>query len=313
VGYSHSWRRPKKFPTRKFLRAKDDCRKVCKYLMGHRELVLCEEYDKPMKPPVFDRYEICFNGPGDPTQGGDGYETFSLSQENDDGWFCKTNHKPYDLAVCCCLIVFAEHFKNKFVVTSDGDDDEENWPLAREICQEVLGYGKNFELANRDIGRLSVRDGMPIGEVDSSSGYKVYVLANGMAMRAYPAGRSWELHRFRHLCGHISRRDRALVFEDRYYAHRLESVKLVLSAPTRLAAQWGVMHKWLKETFGQGLDAESFLQQFADTCDWNVLLVWVDRLAGEGTDQDKRLARRLLRALPAKVVTGKRACLEQVL
>lgn len=87
---------------------------------------------------------------------GDGsYETFAIERVhdtsgyvNDDantkGYFacCKTNFRPYDLNVQCCLIVFAEHFGAEFTVSSDGD--EEQWNEARSVCQHVLGYGLMF-------------------------------------------------------------------------------------------------------------------------------------------------------------------------
>lgn len=87
---------------------------------------------------------------------GDGsYETFGVLQEMADdeyaikserGWFacCKTNYRPYDLDVQCCLIVFAEHFGDQFKVSSDGDDEQ--WNEARSVCQHVLGYGLMFEM-----------------------------------------------------------------------------------------------------------------------------------------------------------------------
>jgi hypothetical protein len=58
--------------------------------------------------------------------------------------FCKTNYRPYDLCVQCCLIVFAEHLGSAFNVSSDGDDAA--WNEARDACQVVLGYGLDFEL-----------------------------------------------------------------------------------------------------------------------------------------------------------------------
>lgn len=61
--------------------------------------------------------------------------------------FCKTNFRPYDLCVQCCLIALAEHLGDAFKVHSDGDS--EAWNEARDVCQHVLGYGLLFELAGR--------------------------------------------------------------------------------------------------------------------------------------------------------------------
>jgi len=60
--------------------------------------------------------------------------------------FCKTNYRPCDLCVQCCLIVLNEYFGNTFSVSSDGED--ENWNEARSVCQHIVQYGLLFELRN---------------------------------------------------------------------------------------------------------------------------------------------------------------------
>lgn len=64
------------------------------------------------------------------------------------GWFdfCKTARKPYDAAVCACLVAFRHHFGGAFAVSSDGDDYDAGWVAARTACQAVLGYGDDFSL-----------------------------------------------------------------------------------------------------------------------------------------------------------------------
>lgn len=52
---------------------------------------------------------------------------------------CRTLYKPYDLAVCCCLLVAKRWFGALMVVASDGTND--NWADVRGACQRVLGYG----------------------------------------------------------------------------------------------------------------------------------------------------------------------------
>lgn len=52
---------------------------------------------------------------------------------------CSTAYRPYDLAVCCCLIAAKRRFGSLMVVASDGSNN--NWSDARELCQDVLGYG----------------------------------------------------------------------------------------------------------------------------------------------------------------------------
>ena len=52
---------------------------------------------------------------------------------------CRTLYKPYDLAVCCCLLAAKRRFGTLMVVASDGTN--ENWADVRAVCQRVLGYG----------------------------------------------------------------------------------------------------------------------------------------------------------------------------
>lgn len=91
-------------------------------------------------------------------ENGDGsYETFGvelvLSREVDEDSgdakgrifdCCKTNYRPYDLNVQCCLIVLKEHLGDMIRVSSDGEDEQ--WNEARNACQVILGYGLTFQL-----------------------------------------------------------------------------------------------------------------------------------------------------------------------
>lgn len=57
---------------------------------------------------------------------------------------CKTAYKPYDLAVQVCLIIAAHRLGDAIQVGSDGS--MEAWENAIALCQEMLGYGKEFQL-----------------------------------------------------------------------------------------------------------------------------------------------------------------------
>jgi hypothetical protein len=59
--------------------------------------------------------------------------------------FCKTERMPYDLCVQCALVVLRHHFGSRFKVGSDGTDDD--WTEARNLVQNVLGYGGDFAVA----------------------------------------------------------------------------------------------------------------------------------------------------------------------
>ena len=106
------------------------------------------------------------NGYGEPIIGGDGivfngdarengdYETFRIDVRDLDSCFCKTRRKPYDLAVCLCLIVLKDtlkvrlgfrSYRSAFTFDSDGffmnhkSDNgeiisaEKNWAKARRL------------------------------------------------------------------------------------------------------------------------------------------------------------------------------------
>lgn len=88
-------------------------------------------------------------------ESGDGsYETFAIAREeapHEDGLVfgcCKTNYRPYDLDVQCCLIVFKHHFGEAFNVSSDGEPDD--WKEAQDVCTLALGYGFDFALGADD-------------------------------------------------------------------------------------------------------------------------------------------------------------------
>lgn len=82
--------------------------------------------------------------------------------------YCKTAQKPYDLCVQACLIVLAHHTNAE--VTSDGTEAE--WDEAREHCQDCLGYGAEFRLANRRDDTPSPKAAATATKASPSSGTK---------------------------------------------------------------------------------------------------------------------------------------------
>jgi len=185
MGYTHYWSRPKTFTVKSFTAAAADCERVVKSLKCQ-----VQRESDDTTPAVFSRDSVRFNGVGDA-----GHETFAIprvftriyeGQKSDkDGWsdFCKTAAKPYDLAVCACLVVFKHHYEEKFIVASDGDDGHESWPEARAACHAVLGYGRYFSLKTQK--RFDVK-GLGLGRhgIDSSRGCSYRRFDNG-----------WELYR----------------------------------------------------------------------------------------------------------------------
>lgn len=184
MGYTHSWQRVRKLPARKFAAAAKECQTACADLVVSGRCRLAYESDS-LSSPIFNDNEIRFNGKGE-----EGHETFSVDSiwqvrpwDPDDekdrrpGDFCKTARKPYDIAVCVCLIILERHFGKKFSVASDGDDEEESWPAAREWCQRLFGYGADFTV-KQPPPRLTIR-GLKYEQSIPSATDDHFRLANG--------------------------------------------------------------------------------------------------------------------------------------
>jgi hypothetical protein len=118
----------------------------------------CGKYDKPH----FAKTEILFNGEGvvqrvqktvyKKKPNGDtdydkvdykywesivsdlGHETFHLQRKGNDGGYCKTARKPYDLMVTCVLTLYARYFKTANV-SSDGN--VEDWQCAFDLIDSL--------------------------------------------------------------------------------------------------------------------------------------------------------------------------------
>ena len=130
MGYTNYWRAPRVLEKQAFIAFADDCRKICESLpVG---LAGASGEGKP----EFGQDEICFNG----ISPNDDHEPFIInrklviidpkhfcSQPDENGLyfdFCKTERKPYDLCVKCCLVLLKAYFP-QVKISSDGGRDEE--------------------------------------------------------------------------------------------------------------------------------------------------------------------------------------------
>ena len=144
MGYTHYWTPSANLVPNVFKQAVSDCRKVCRALHEQDGLAIQRDFDDP-RPAQFTPTTIWFNGVGN-----DGHETFAVLRDGSGSLeFCKTAEKPYDSAVCACLLILNHYFGPSFLVDSDGDGTEPGWMRAREVCQAVLGYGAKFSLPVR--------------------------------------------------------------------------------------------------------------------------------------------------------------------
>lgn len=71
---------------------------------------------------------------GDASKGED-HETFAFEIGHKGFHFCKTARKPYDLAVCLCLLAIKFHLKET-KISSDGNSRE--WIPIFEIYKEIF-------------------------------------------------------------------------------------------------------------------------------------------------------------------------------
>jgi len=109
---------------------------------GHfnEDKVILRGGDGTGKPDI-SKERICFNGDG---KKGLDHETFHIefNQEPFEFDFCKTARKPYDQAVCLCLLSLANHIDG-FEFSSDGD--KEDWQPAIDF---YLNYNGNYVSKN---------------------------------------------------------------------------------------------------------------------------------------------------------------------
>jgi len=282
VGYTHYASRPKTLPLRKFKAAALDCRKAVEALCEEHGFQVQWESDD-QRPPCFDQNGIRFNGVSE-----NGHETFAVDRvyqpypeqrkpSRGEGWgeFTKTARKPYDAAVCACLIVFNHHFGKSYPVGSDGDDDDEGWVAARKCCQRVLGYGADFTL--KAPPRMTIR-GLAYagGWFDSSYGGKARNLSNGWQIcKPRTAGAKCTVH-------------------NPYLGESTEGV--IASGDTAPIAIWRATVAFFQVEFNEA----PFLDEFADSMrmmpgEWSSFLAWSDKLQDHGHDD---LAKKVRDHLP---------------
>lgn len=169
MGYTHYWARPREIPAGVFGRIRRDVERVLAAL-PERVPEGCAYAGAPLRvcggdghgAPEVTGALVAFNG--DAGAGMD-YEAFWLPRLDSDGrdywvrrnegsrpvklcWeFCKTERRPYDLAVCAALLVAKLHLGDRFLVSSDSGSMEAGaWPVARELVARVLGAVPPAEL-----------------------------------------------------------------------------------------------------------------------------------------------------------------------
>lgn len=139
MGYTHYWYRSQPFTTNEWQLIKADVKKIIEYCQS-THVDLRYEYDLKRAPSVTNTH-IQFNGVAEL-----GHDTFYITKSlKYESWqdnskpkfdFCKTARKPYDLAVCLCLLRIAHHSPT-FRVSSDGGWHSD-WMKARNVYQHLF-------------------------------------------------------------------------------------------------------------------------------------------------------------------------------
>ena len=89
---------------------------------------LCNGWGKKGTKPTITDTLVSFNGCGK-----NSHETCYISLEDAGFNFCKTARKPYDTAVCVCLLCFKHYFGKNMKLESDGDMNGIEWQYAKEV------------------------------------------------------------------------------------------------------------------------------------------------------------------------------------
>ena len=145
MGYTHYFQMNQKADPAQWAKLVEDFNKL---YQKHFTGLIQYESDKA-EPPVINAEEIRFNGIGD-----DGHEPFYIGSDSTEWHFCKTANKPYDIAVCACLLLAAFYIES-FEFSSDGfsyNADEEKfdyleteWVEAIQMLNDYLDYDLSTE------------------------------------------------------------------------------------------------------------------------------------------------------------------------
>lgn len=143
MGYTHYWRQRRDFTDAEWAAASADIAAILKHIQHVDPGVpLGNESGAPGSSPVFTPDLIAFNGLGNGS-----YETMLVErsfapkhQGNPPGWwFCKTAHRPYDVAVVAVLCYLAKVAKTH-VVESDGQPAD--WRAGLHAARDALPQHK---------------------------------------------------------------------------------------------------------------------------------------------------------------------------
>ena len=148
MGYTHSRYRVAAFPVDPWAAFVEDAKAIVSEV-SRRGIALADEYGDEGTSPCVGGIIVRFNGVGPAAHESFRMERFFCgppSRVRKDLFFdwCKTQRKPYDLAVMALLVAAKLRFEALIVVQSDGGENE--WAPGKSLCQAILGAGADVSV-----------------------------------------------------------------------------------------------------------------------------------------------------------------------
>jgi len=170
LGYTHYFTQKRSFSGDEWVDVTADIGAILTYVEHSVGIVLGDGEGSPGSHPFFDRGGILYNGIGD-----NAHETFALKRLKGGFDSCKTNRKPYDLAVTACLCYVAS-VTGTHRVTSDGQGSDFLAGLA--AAREAVPAKANLLDIPMEVMESDLWTG-PWINGGTSSGYHVGFCVNG--------------------------------------------------------------------------------------------------------------------------------------
>lgn len=140
MGYTHYFKQNKPVDDQTWQKIINDCKKIVDNLKNELPSIKLGSDDP--NGVMFNSERINLNDIYS------GHETFNLPKKDLNFNFCKTAQKPYDLAVCCMLLIVHHHAPDYYDISSDGTS--EDWSVAIDFNARTLGYAYKFPPSLQD-------------------------------------------------------------------------------------------------------------------------------------------------------------------
>lgn len=140
MGYTHYWELAHRVTKKGFNKVVEDVKRIEAFLLEKKDLKLFDLSGDEEGILYTDEF---FGFNGDASKGED-HETFDFEIKHKGFHFCKTAQKPYDLAVCLCLLTIKFHLKGT-EISSDGDKE---WISIFETYKEIFPERSAFKFYN---------------------------------------------------------------------------------------------------------------------------------------------------------------------